>query len=84
MTDSQSTSDGVSQQELPEWYVTIRAAQMHHDPDEFEWEQYTVQAEDSDEAREKGIEKAKNHFSRGIIDRKTDVWDVVEVSGPHE
>jgi hypothetical protein len=81
MTDSgteQSTTG-----ELPEWWVTIRAFGPDDEPGEARHEQYVVEAKDQQSAKEKAVEKGKNHFTRGIIGRM-DSYEVVEVSGPHE
>lgn len=68
--------------ERAEWIVTIRAFGPADEPGEARYEQYTVEAEDAEAAKEAAVEKDKDGIS-GVIGRR-DSWEVVEVSGPHE
>jgi len=83
MTGSATDSDEIEKDEQPEWWVNIRAYGPGDKPGEARHRQYIVNAKDSDKAKEKAVDKAKNHFTKSIIDRR-DNYDIVEVSGPHE
>ena len=64
--------------ELFEYGVLIRAWGPDDDAGEARHREYIVKASDEDEAKENAVEKAKNHFTKGIIGRR-DGYDVLEV-----
>lgn len=62
---------------VSEWIVTIRAFGPDDDPGEARHEQYTVEAEDEDAAKEAAAEKDKQSLS-GVIGPK-DSWRAIDI-----
>lgn len=77
-SDMSNTETEQTDTEQMEYGVLIRAYGPSDAPGEARYREYIVEADNVDEAKEKAVDKGKNHFTRGIIGRR-DSYDIVEV-----